>query len=86
MKVSKIICILRIVGKEDVFTCISNTMFNTASKLVALIVYKSLGVMAPSFICPNNNHYHQHGIGSQRLRPYKERDFTSISRFIVKNP
>jgi len=69
MKVLKIICILRILGKEDVFTCISNTMPDNASKLVALIVYKSLGVMAPSFICPNNNHYHQHGIGSQIFKP-----------------
>jgi len=81
MKVLKIICILRILGKEDVFRCISNTMPNDANKLVALTVYKSLGVMAPSFVCSNNNHYH---VGSQTLKPYKERDFTSISSSLSK--
>jgi hypothetical protein len=83
MKVLKTICILRILGKEDIFICISNTMFDDGSKLVALIIYKSLGVMAPNFICPNNNHYHA---CNQTLRPYKERDFTLISSFIVRNP
>jgi hypothetical protein len=58
-------------------------MPNSGSKLVALIVCKSRGVMAPNFTYPNNNHYHQHGIGRQKFRPYKERDFTSINSFIV---
>jgi hypothetical protein len=43
--------------------CILDTMPDSGSKLVALIVYKSPGVMPPNFTCPNNNHYHQHGIG-----------------------
>jgi hypothetical protein len=63
MKVWKIICILRILGKEDVFTCILDVRPDNASKLVALIVYKSPGVMAFNLTCPNNNHNHQHGIG-----------------------
>jgi hypothetical protein len=73
----KIICIR---------ACILDTIPESASKLVALIVYKSPGVMTPNFTCPNNNHYHQHGIGRQKLREYKGKDFTSISSFIVKNP
>jgi hypothetical protein len=60
-------------------------VFDSASKRVALIVYKFVGIMALSFICPNNNHYHQHGISRQIVRPYKEKDLTSISSFIVKN-
>jgi hypothetical protein len=31
---------------------------NNASKLVALIICKSFGIMAFSFTYPNNNHYH----------------------------
>jgi hypothetical protein len=61
-------------------------MFDNARKLVALIVCKSLGVMALSFTYPNNNHNHQHGIGKQKVRPYKEKDLTSVNSFIVKNP
>ncbi len=72
----KIICIR---------ACILDTMPDNVNKLVALIVYKSFRVMALNFTCSNNNHYHQHGIGRQRLKEYKERDFTSINSFIVKN-
>jgi hypothetical protein len=54
MKVLKIIYILRILGKEDVFTCILDIM----PKLVALIVYKSHGIMAPNFTYANNNYNH----------------------------
>jgi hypothetical protein len=61
-------------------------MLDNASKLVTLIICKSLGVMVPSFTYPNNNHNHQHGIGKQKVRPYKEKDLTSVSTFIVKNP
>jgi hypothetical protein len=59
-------------------------MFDNVSKLVELIVYKSPEIMAPSFTYPNNNHYHQHK-GKQRVKPYKEKDLTSISSFIVIN-
>jgi hypothetical protein len=67
------------------YSLVFQIVFDNASKLVALIVYKFVGIMAPSFICPNNNHYHQHGKGKQIVRPYKEKDLTSISSFIVKN-
>jgi hypothetical protein len=61
-------------------------MPGSLSKLVALIVYKSPEIIAPSFVYPNNNHYCQHGIGRQRVKPYKEKDLTLVSSFIVKNP
>ncbi len=67
------------------FTCILDIMFDNVSKLLALIVCKSLGVMAPNFTYPNNNHNHQHGIGKQKVNLYKEKDLTSINSFIVKN-
>jgi len=68
------------------YSPIFQIMFDSASKLVALIVYKFVGIMALSCICPNNNQYHQHGIGRQIVRPYKEKELTSISSFIAKNP
>jgi hypothetical protein len=68
------------------YSLVFQIVLDSASKLVALIVYKFVGIMAPSFICPNNNHYHQHGMDIQIVRPYKEKDLTLISSLIVKNP
>jgi hypothetical protein len=68
------------------YSPVFQTMLDSASKLVALIVCKSLIIMAFCFTYPNNNHYHQHGLGRQKVRPYKEKDLTSFSNFIVRNP
>jgi hypothetical protein len=71
--------------ERKMYSLVCWTMHDSVSKLVAPVVYKFSKIIAPNFTYPNNNYYRQHGISRQRVKPYKEKDLTSVNSFIVKN-